>query len=123
MHEESLIRSLLRQVEDLASRHQAVAIEEIDVEVGPLSGVEPMLVQSAFERLKTTTSCRAASLTIHLVELEVVCRDCHTESQLQNFRFVCLQCGSTSLQVLRGDTCQLLNVKMQVHDSLSAYAV
>ena len=120
MHEESLMRSLLRQVEELAQQHHARAVEEIEVEVGPLSGVEPLLLQDAFERLKYEFSWPLAELTLLQVGLDILCTSCRTESQLQNFHFVCRECGSTSLQILRGDAFRLLNVRMQIDDSVTA---
>ena len=62
MHEESLIRSLLRQVDQLKQIHQGLEVEEIEVEVGPLSGVEPLLLKDAFERLKSESSSSKARL-------------------------------------------------------------
>ena len=120
MHEESLIRSLLRQVEELAQHHQATAIDEVEVEVGPLSGVEPLLLQDAFERLKAEFSWPNARLCVSQVGLDVLCVNCQNESQLQNFHFVCRECGSTSLQILRGDAFRLLNVTMEIDDSVES---
>ena len=119
MHEESLMRSLLRQVEELSQQHHASAVEEIEVEVGPLSGVEPLLLQDAFERLRDEFSWPKAELSVLQVGLDVVCKSCESESQLQDFRFVCHQCGSTSLQILGGDAFRLLNVRMQIDDSVT----
>jgi hydrogenase nickel incorporation protein HypA/HybF len=119
MHEESLIRSLLRQVEDIARQHQAVAVDEIQVEVGPLSGVEPLLLQDAFERLKDSLSWSGAKLSVQEIGLDVLCTSCNNESQLKDFRFVCCACGSTELQVLRGDAFRLLNVNLQVDDLIN----
>ena len=116
MHEESLMRSLLRQVDELARKHNAVAVEEIEVEIGPLSGVEPLLIEEAFERLKDSTSWPGLQLCVQQVALEVLCKDCHRESQLPDFRFLCNHCGSTSLQIVRGDAFRLLNVKLNVED-------
>ena len=77
MHEESLMRSLLKQVEQLAQQHQAISVEEIEVEIGPLSGVEPLLLSSAFDRLKDDAPiCANAVLEIKTVDLLVKCRDC-----------------------------------------------
>ena len=120
MHEESLVRSLLKQVEDLARQHHAIMVEEIEVEVGPLTGVEPLLLQDAFERLKMYFRWPHAALSVLQVELEVSCCDCHCESQIQDFRFLCHQCGSASLQILRGDAFRLLNVRIQTEDSVTA---
>ena len=119
MHEESLMRSLLRQVDELAQQHHAVSVEEIEVEVGPLSGVEPLLLQDAFERLKAEFSWPHAELAVLQVGLDILCTGCQSESQLQDFHFVCPECGSTSLQILRGDVFRLLNVRMQVDDSVT----
>ena len=120
MHEESLMRSLLRQVGELSQLHHATAVEEIEVEVGPLSGVEPLLLQDAFERLKGEFSWPLAELSVLQVGLDILCKICQSESQLQDFRFVCHQCGSTSLQILRGDAFRLLNVRMQIDESVTA---
>ena len=120
MHEESLMRSLLRQVEELAQQHHARAVEEIEVEVGPLSGVEPLLLQDAFERLKDDFFWPRAELSVLQVGLDVLCQSCQSESQLKDFRFVCHQCGSPSLKIIRGDAFRLLNVRMQIDDSVTA---
>lgn len=120
MHEESLIRSLLRQVENIAQQHEAVAVVAIEVEVGPLSGVEPLLLQDAFDRLKETSAWPNAELSVQQIGLDVFCKSCQMESQLRDFRFVCCHCGSTELQILRGDAFRLLNVRIQVADSCRA---
>jgi len=120
MHEESLMRSLLRQIEELAEQHHAVAVEEIEVEVGPLSGVESLLLSSAFDRLKdATVHCSNATLTIQNVDLLMKCRDCDCEFVLPDFKFVCRQCGSISLKTLRGDALRLLNVQMEIEDTIA----
>ncbi|MCA9010781.1 MAG: hydrogenase maturation nickel metallochaperone HypA [Planctomycetaceae bacterium] len=117
MHEESLIRTLLSQVEDIAALNNAVAVELIEVEVGPLSGVEPLLLQDAFERLKEGSAWPNAQLSVQQIGLDVLCKYCQRESQLRDFRFVCSHCDSAELQILRGDNCRLLNVKLQVNNS------
>ena len=118
MHEESLTRSLLRQVDELARQNRATEVEEIEVECGPLSGVEPLLLQSAFERLQSSFGLtRSAKLAIREVGLEIVCLDCHAHSQLTEFHFVCPICDSTSLRVVRGDSLLLLDVRLTVPEA------
>ena len=114
MHEESLVRSLLHQVEELAQQHHATEVEDIEVEIGPLSGVESLLVREAFERLKDGCRLPNCTLTITSVGLMVFCNQCSRESELFDFQFVCTHCGSTSLRVLGGDAFRLLNVRMQI---------
>jgi hydrogenase nickel incorporation protein HypA/HybF len=116
MHEESLIRTLLKQVTNLAVAHCAVEVEEVELEIGPLSNVETLLLESAFVRLAIDSIFRNARLRIQKVELSVACDKCHSESELQDFRFVCSLCGSQSVRILRGDSVRLLNVKLMMED-------
>jgi hydrogenase nickel incorporation protein HypA/HybF len=117
MHEESLVRSLLHQVEELAQQHHATEVEDIEVEIGPLSGVESLLVREAFERLKDGFKWPNCTLTISVVGLMVFCNQCSGEFELFDYRFVCAHCGSTSLRILSGDAFRLLNVRMQIENA------
>jgi hydrogenase nickel incorporation protein HypA/HybF len=118
MHEESLTRALLSQVVDLARVHYAVAVRQIEVSCGPLSGVDPVLLQSAFQRIQTEYSgCEQAELTIVDPGLPAQCRQCQNTFQVVNFRFLCPLCGSGQVQVLDGDCLKLLNLQLQTSES------
>lgn len=113
MHEQSLIRALLTQVAELAELHHASQVDVIEVELGPLSGVETLLLQSAFERRTPQDLFRATSLLIHEIPLTAGCVDCRTEFVPTMFRFICPQCSSTNVNVIRGDEVRLLTVTVQ----------
>jgi hydrogenase nickel incorporation protein HypA/HybF len=113
MHEMSFARSLLSQVEQLLVRNGGTAVEEIEVEVGPLTGVEPLLLREAFERLAPASASQGAALTIREIPLEARCRGCACNFAVESFRFRCPNCGSTSVQVIRGDEFRLLNVTIR----------
>ena len=118
MHEESLTRALLSQVVDLARVHYAVAVRQIEVSCGPLSGVDPVLLQSAFKRIQREYSgCEQAELTIVDPGLPAQCRQCQNTFQVVNFRFLCPLCGSGQVQVLDGDCLKLLNLQLQTSES------
>ncbi len=121
MHEESLTRALLSQVVDLARVHYAVAVRQIEVSCGPLSGVDPVLLQSAFQRIQREYSgCEQAELTIVDPGLPAQCRQCQNTFQVVNFRFLCPLCGSGQVQVLDGDCLKLLNLQLQTTESTGA---
>lgn len=113
MHETSLVRSLLNQVERLRETHGGSSVRQIEVEIGPLSGVEPLLVREAFDRLAEAFPCVDAELVIHEVSLRACCRDCRAEFTLQSFRFECPKCASRSIRVTHGDEFRLLNVTLE----------
>jgi hydrogenase nickel incorporation protein HypA/HybF len=110
MHETSLVQSLLAQAEAIMKEHGGQSMQSIRVEIGPLSGVEPLLVKSAFDRLAASTACRGAALIVEEVPLAARCRACDDHFEVQSFRFACPSCASTSIQVLRGDEFRLLDV-------------
>jgi hydrogenase nickel incorporation protein HypA/HybF len=114
MHETSLTQSLLSQVERVLAQHRGTAVEEIEVEVGPLSGVEPLLLRAAFERLAPESASQGAALTIREVPLEAICRSCDAVPfVVESFSFRCPLCGSTSVRTTRGDEFRLLNVTIR----------
>jgi hydrogenase nickel incorporation protein HypA/HybF len=110
MHETSLVQSLLTQVITILHGHPGSRVESIRVEIGPLSGVEPLLISSAFDRLVEATPCRGAALRIEQIDLTARCRDCGSEFVVPQFHFVCTSCASNRVTILRGDEFRLLDV-------------
>jgi len=103
MHEASLVASLLRQVEDLAAQNGGGFVGEIRVAVGPLAGVEPLLFQEAFQRLRAGSAACSATLAVDLIPLSARCRDCSAEYQSHELTFVCPECDGHNVDVTSGD--------------------
>ena len=103
MHEMSLIRSLLTQVRELAKEHGGGIVREIRVQVGPLSGVEPSLLASAWTHLRGAAELGEATLDVEQVLLEAACRTCDNVFHPVRFCFRCPKCGGTETDVVRGD--------------------
>jgi len=110
MHEVSLVRVLLNQVAAVAAEHGGAPVQEFLIEIGSLSGVEPLLVRSAYERLSAGSAGRPARLVINEVPLEAVCEGCDRPFVVDRFRFVCPVCGSGNVRIVRGDECRLVSV-------------
>lgn len=113
MHEASLVRTLLNQVSDLLTEHRGDCVETIFIELGPLSGVEPLLVQSAFEQLAPESPVAGAKLVIQEIALGARCRQCHADFEIQRFQFLCPACGSRDVQVVSGDEFRLLSITIK----------
>src|SRR5260221_10637051 len=107
MHEVSLVHMLLNQIAGVAAEHGGAQVEEFLIEIGPLSGVEPLLVRSAYEQLTAGSADPRARLVISEVPLESVCECCDRTFVVERFRFVCPQCGSSNVRIVRGDECRL----------------
>lgn len=122
MHEASLVRTLLNKVAALLAEHGGGSVEQIQVELGPLSGVEPLLIQSAFEQLAPGHAMTEARLIINEIPLEAKCRRCGTLFEIECFKFRCTTCESFDVHVVRGDEFRLLNVTIRqpVNDEANA---
>jgi hydrogenase nickel incorporation protein HypA/HybF len=113
MHELSLARALVRQIEGLARQHSARRIVSIRVQVGEFSGVEPELLSSAFEEASSTGACATAELVIERTQLRALCEACGNEFQILDFKFVCPGCGSPSLGIVGGEELMLDSIVLE----------
>ena len=119
MHEQSLVLSLLSQVQNCIAPYRGCCVDEIRVEIGPLTGVEPLLVQSAFEQLVETSSVRGARLVIEDVPLMAVCTACEKSFEVAEFHFACPACLSRQVRVTRGEEFRLVSITIQEAAAMS----
>ena len=112
MHEFSIVSSLLDLCEKNAKENNATKIIKVEVKIGKLSGVEPHLLQTAFDTFKEKTICDGAEFCIHVQELVVGCKKCDEQSVLKNNIFVCPKCGG-DVEVLEGEDMYLMRLEME----------
>lgn len=122
MHEGSLVERLLDQVAALAAAQGAatqgaatqgdVVVSAIDVDIGPLAGVEPELVELAFARLAPERGMGHAELRIRLVPLVLHCLRCDARESLDCVAFRCPKCGHDRVRVEQGDAMILQSVTL-----------
>jgi len=102
MHEISLVRNIFRTLESHFSPEELEKINTIDLKVGLLSNVEPILMQSAFEAVVNTEGrFQNAKLNILLVPILVHCNECDKTSEIKEYKFVCA-CGKPNNNVVQG---------------------
>lgn len=113
MHEYSLARALLHQVEEIVHREDAARARGVCVTIGEFSGVDPDLLQLAFEDVSQASLAANTTLLIEKVALEARCDTCSNEFLVERFRFVCPKCGGGSVQVVRGEELMLERVVLE----------
>ena len=88
MHERSLVRGVLDQiVREVAPRSPQV-VRGVQLDVGEFAGIEPLLLQSAFEELAPTVLHADVQLDLRTSPLRARCRQCAAEFAVSDFRFV-----------------------------------
>lgn len=122
MHELSVCQGLLTQVEAIALQHQARGVASITLHVGPLSGVEPDLLQHAFPVARAGTIAAAANLVIERLPIRVRCEQCGAETDAVANRLLCGACGDWHTQLISGDELILASVEL-VQDEDSKLSV
>lgn len=120
MHELSICQALMKQVDDVARKHPGADVCEIVVAIGPLSGVEPALLASAFELVRSGC-CAAASLRFDTLPLKIRCNECGTVSECKPNRLLCSACGSFRNEVISGDELRLERVKLSVSEDTTPH--
>jgi hydrogenase nickel incorporation protein HypA/HybF len=116
MHELSVCLSLLDQVRSIAREHGATRVERILLRIGPLSGVEPPLLENAYPLAAAGTLAEEAVLEIETAPVIVRCRECGAESETAPNRLVCGRCGGFRTDLVSGDEMLLINLELSVPD-------
>jgi hydrogenase nickel incorporation protein HypA/HybF len=117
MHELSICQGLMRQVERVAADNNARSVERILLRVGELSGVEPSLLQSAFEIARAGTVASEAELEIETGSVVVKCQECGASSAAKANRLLCQYCGEWRVNVVEGEELLLLSVDIETAQS------
>jgi len=113
MHERSIVRQLLLQIEKLMNVHNAQSVSTVRVSIGDFSGVEPTLLSSAFDEMAEHSRVCGAELIVESVQLEGMCDTCGQEFVVEQFRFQCPTCGGREVNILRGEELMLETVEMK----------
>jgi hydrogenase nickel incorporation protein HypA/HybF len=112
MHEYSIVQALLNQCEDHAKKNEASKIIKVVLKIGVLSGVEPHLLETAFDTFKEGTICEDATLEMNIQEIIIYCKECKSESQIDDFGLACQNCNSLNVSVVDGEDMYLMSLEM-----------
>ena len=112
MHEISLVQVLIEQVHELVASNGGGRVRYVRVELGPLSGVEPAIMASAWERLRNGAGLGDATLVIDEVPLVVLCRTCIRTFQSIRFSFHCPECRGIETETVSGEGVILHSIEL-----------
>ena len=112
MHELSIVASLFEIMEEKAQEKGSKAVISVKLQVGKLSGVVTEFLITAFDMYKKDTLAKNATLEIENIPLTIRCNTCGKTMVLDDFVFICLECGSQDLKTVTGT--ELLLEKMEL---------
>lgn len=117
MHELSVCQALVAQVVSIAQEHSAHAVTAIRLRIGPLSGVEPDLLERAYPLAAADTVAARARLDIEAAPVRVACTVCGAESEARPNALACRHCGAWRTRLIAGDEMLLASVELETQAS------
>ena len=113
MHEYSIVQSLLNSCEEHTKENGSSKVLKVVVKIGVMSGVEPDLLQSAFDTFKESTICENAEFVLNVQNIVVKCRECNKETVLKKLEYSCPICKSVELDILDGEDMYLMQLELE----------
>ena len=113
MHEYSIVQALLNQCEEIAIKNKAKKITKVVVKIGVMSGVEPDLLQTAFDTFKEGTICEGCEYIQNIQPIVIKCQKCNTTSTLHKNEYFCPKCRSIEVDVIDGEEMFLMQLEME----------
>jgi hydrogenase nickel incorporation protein HypA/HybF len=113
MHEYALIEALVSRVEEEARKRSATRIARLSIRVGELSGVDPELLQTAYDTFRAGTICAEADLTLTRVAATWSCPKCKAAIP-RGAVLRCTTCDAPARLDDGGDALMLDGIEMEV---------
>ena len=113
MHELSLATAMIDELKTIMQKENAQRICSVTVEIGALSGVEAEPMAFAFPFASEGTCADGAELIIEKRALTLRCKACGHESTPDEPFPICLDCGSTDVDILSGRDFMILRVEVE----------
>jgi hydrogenase nickel incorporation protein HypA/HybF len=102
MHELSIAQSIVELAEQQARNHQANSIEELELEIGSLAGIDWSALEFALESAKKESLLENARIIVQRIAGEGRCGDCESLFPVENLLSACPVCGSYAVRIIKG---------------------
>ena len=113
MHEYSIVQSLLESCEEIAKENNAIKVTKVIVKIGIMSGVEPILLQTAFDTFKEDSICKDCQYIQNIQPIVIKCLKCTKRSTLSKNEYLCPACLSTELEIIDGEDMYLMSLELE----------
>ena len=103
MHELRIATEIIDIVRGEMTGRQLSRVTEVCLNVGALTGVDPEALSFGFEAATSDTPLNGARLNINFIPVQGRCRSCKNDFKVNEFVFICDRCGSTDLDIVKGE--------------------
>ena len=120
MHEISIAGAIIDSVLDCAKKNDAKKVEEIFIEVGELTALNPEQLKFIFGTITKGTVAEEAKYEIHVVKSRIRCRKCSYSGTIGFFERLhfflpvikCPDCGDADVDIVAGRECCVKKIRI-----------
>ncbi len=102
MHELSIVMSIIEIAAQQALAADALVIEEIELDIGTLSGLEMDALEFAWSQAVKDTMLEQAVRKINRIDAIAMCMDCDATFAIEKYDDACPVCGQHLLSIIQG---------------------
>lgn len=113
MHEYSIVQALIEQCEGHVAENDAKKVTKVVVKIGKMSGVEPHLLETAFDTFKENSVCDGAEFVMNIQALTIECNKCKITTELKEIYYRCPKCESLDVKVIDGEDMFLMQLELE----------
>jgi len=110
MHELSIAQGIVELAEREARNHHADSIEELELEIGVLAGVDQVALEFALESALKGSLLENARIIRQQIAGEGRCGDCENQFPVENLFTACPVCGSYAVKIIKGKELRIKSI-------------
>ncbi len=120
MHEISIAGAIIDAVLDAAKKNEAKKVEEVFLEIGELTALNPEQLKFIFETISAGTAAEGARYNIEIVKPLINCKKCSYNGPIEFFEKLhfflpiikCPKCGEADIDIIAGRECCVKKIKI-----------
>jgi hydrogenase nickel incorporation protein HypA/HybF len=102
MHEISLLMSIINKISKLCEQNNWKRVLRVTLKVGHLRQIDPEMFTFAFSLATVGTTMESAEISIIEMPIIIKCRACDANSDTEDSKLVCPDCGSNKVDIISG---------------------
>jgi len=120
MHEISIAGAIIDAVLDAAKKNNAIKVEEVFLEIGELTALNPDQLKFIFETISAGTTAEGARYNIKVIRPLINCKKCSYNGPIEFFERLhfflpvikCPRCGEADIDIIAGRECCVKKIKI-----------
>ncbi len=112
MHELSIAQNILSILRQEIPSTNLSKIKSVKLKLGILSNIYPPALEEGWQVVSQNSGLPDCRLDIEQIPMTINCLDCGHDFSTNEFAFTCFACGSTNIEVKKGEEITLSEIEL-----------